>query len=332
MQRRQFLATIPALPLITPELGEDHRLTTPPRLKPGDTVGLITPGSYITDDGLKKAVKNIESLGLKVKKGRHLRAENGFTAGTDTERLADLHAMFADPEVKGIWCARGGYGCGRLLPLIDYKLIRRNPKILIGYSDITALAIAITKQTGLVTYHGPVGSSDFTDFTLSYLKGAVMEGDRFAPIIRPEVTPEGSVYETYTITPGRATGPLWGGNLSLLASLVGTDYAPPVKGSLLFIEDIGEDPYRIDRMLTQLRQAWDLRRCAGIALGVFKGCEADPDDRSLTLRETLTERLGGLGVPVAYGLPIGHIADMCTLPLGVRAEMDTGAMRLRIMG
>lgn len=332
MQRRSFLATLPALPLCTPSLGETRRLITPPRLKPGDTVGLITPGSYITDDGLQKAIKNIESLGLKVKRGKHLRAENGFTAGTDAERLADLHAMFADPEVQGIWCARGGYGCGRLLPLIDYKLIRSNPKILIGYSDITALAIAITKETGLVTYHGPVGSSDFTDFTLGHLKRAVMKGGVFAPILRPETIPEGSVYETYTITPGRATGPLWGGNLSLLASLAGTDYAPPVKGSLLFIEDIGENPYRIDRMLTQLRQAWGLDRCAGIALGVFKGCEADPDDRSLTLRETLTERFGDLGVPVAYGFPIGHIPDMCTLPLGVRGEMDTGQMRLRVLG
>lgn len=330
MQRRKFLATLPALPLLTPDLAEVRRSTTPPRLKPGDTVGLITPGSYITDGGLKKAIKNIESLGLKVKQGNNLRAENGFTAGTDAERLADLHTMFADPTVQAIWCARGGYGCGRLLPLIDYKLIRRNPKILIGYSDITALAIAITKKTGLVTYHGPAGSSDFTDFTVGYLKQAVMAGEAYAPVVRPETSPEGSVYETYTITPGRATGPLWGGNLSLLAASVGTAFAPTTKGSLFFIEDIGEDPYRIDRMLTQLLQAWDLRQCAGIALGVFKGCEADPDDRSLTLRETLTERLGNLGVPVAYGFPIGHIADMCTIPLSVNAEMNTGTMRLRI--
>jgi muramoyltetrapeptide carboxypeptidase len=240
--------------------------------------------------------------------------------------------MFADPGVKAVWCARGGYGCGRLLPLVDYKLIRRNPKILIGYSDITALAIAITKETGLATYHGPVGSADFTDFTLGHLRGAVMAGGAYSPVFRPEVTPEGSVYEAYTITPGRATGPLWGGNLSLLAAAVGTDFAPPIKGSLLFIEEIGEKPYRIDRMLTQLRQAWDLGGCAGVALGVFRGCEADEDDRSLTLRETLTERFGDLGVPVAYGFPIGHISDMCTLPLGVRGEMDTRAMRLLVGG
>ncbi len=332
MQRRQFLATIPTLPLLKPEPGEARRLTTPPRLRPGDTIGLITPGSYITDDGIQKAVANIESLGLKVVKGKNLRAENGFTAGTDAERLADLHAMFADPKVQAIWCARGGYGCGRLLPQIDYKLIRRNPKTLIGYSDITALAIAITKKTGLVTFHGPVGSSDFTDFTLGYLKNALLEDSAYRPITRPTTSPEGSVYEAYTITPGKAVGPLWGGNLSLLAASVGTGYAPPIKGSLLFIEDIGEDPYRIDRMLTQLRQAWDLRQCAGIALGVFKGCEADADDRSLTLRETLTERFANLGVPVAYGFPFGHIADMCTLPMGIQAEMDTEAMRLRIQG
>lgn len=332
MHRRQFLAAVPALPLLGPTMGETRRLITPPRLRPGDTVGLITPGSFISDNGLKKAITGLEGLGLKVKKGQNLRAENGFTAGTDAERVADLHAMFADPTVKAVWCARGGYGCGRLLPMIDYKLIRRNPKIMIGYSDITALAIAITKETGLVTYHGPVGSSDFTDFTLGHLRGAVMEGSVFMPVVRPEITPEGSVYAGYTIRPGRATGPLWGGNLSLLSAAVGTDFEPPVKGSLLFIEEIGEKPYRIDRMLTQLRQAWDLSRCSGIILGVFRGCEADADDRSLTLKETLTERLVDLGIPVAYGFPIGHIPNMCTLPMGVNAEMDTETMRLRIDG
>jgi len=331
MQRRRFFAALPTLPALASGGGVYRRLTVPPRLRAGDTVGLVTPGSYITDAGLEKAVVILESLGLRVKRGKHLRAENGFTAGTDAERLADLHAMFADPGVRAVWCARGGYGCGRLLPQIDYKLIRRNPKILIGYSDITALAIAITKETGLVTYHGPVASSDFTDFTLGHLRGAVLAGGQYLPVTRPAATPEGSVYAGYTIRAGRATGPLWGGNLSLLAASAGTDYAPPVRGSLLFIEEIGESPYRIDRMLTQLRQAWDLRRCAGIALGVFRGCEANTDDRSLTLRETLTERLGDLGVPVAYGLPIGHIPEMCTLPMGVRAELDTEALRLRIM-
>jgi muramoyltetrapeptide carboxypeptidase len=303
----------------------------PDRLQPGDTVGLIAPGSSISEEGIVKAIRQIESLGLKVKVGKRLRAINGFLAGTDRQRIDDIHAMFADPTVKAVWCVRGGYGCGRLLPLLDYKMIKRNPKVLIGYSDITALTTAITRQTGLVTFHGPVGSSDFTDFTSMHLKAALLAGNSWAPIERPPVSPEGTAYESYVIRGGTAEGALWGGNLSLLAAASGTDFAPPIKGSLLFIEDIGEDPYKLDRMLTQLRQSWNLSSAAGILLGIFKGCEADPDDRSLTLRETLTGRFEDLGVPVAYGFPIGHIKDMCTLPIGLKARVSMEEMRIEII-
>jgi muramoyltetrapeptide carboxypeptidase len=295
-------------------------------------VGLIAPGSSISEEGIVKAIRQIESLGLKVKAGKNLRAINGFLAGTDQQRINDLHAMFTDPEIKAVWCVRGGYGCGRLLPLLDYKMIKRNPKVLIGYSDITALTTAITRKTGLVTFHGPVGSSDFTDFTTMHLKAALLAGHSWAPIERPPVSPEGSVYESYVIRGGTAEGRLWGGNLSLLAAASGTDYVPPIKGNLLFIEDIGENPYKLDRMLTQLRQSWDLSSAAGIILGVFKGCEADPDDRSLTLRETLTGRFEDLEIPVAYGFPIGHIKDMCTLPVGLRARVSMEGMRIEILG
>jgi muramoyltetrapeptide carboxypeptidase len=312
-------------------VGEDKRVIIPNRLQPGDIVGLIAPGSSISEEGILKAVRQIESLGLKVKPGKNLRAINGFLAGSDQQRLDDLHSMFSDPTIKAIWCVRGGYGCGRLLPQLDYKLIKRNPKVLIGYSDITALMTAVTRKTGLVTYHGPVGSSDFTDFTTKYLKAALLDGHSWLPIERPQVSPEGIVYEPYIIRRGTAEGPLWGGNLSLLAAASGTDYVPPVKGSILFIEDIGEDPYSLDRMLTQLRQSWDLGSAAGILLGVFKGCEADADDRSLTLRETLTGRFQDLGVPVAYGFPIGHISDMCTLPVGLKARVSMEEMRIEIL-
>jgi muramoyltetrapeptide carboxypeptidase len=312
-------------------VGEDKRVIIPHRLQPGDLVGLIAPGSSISEEGILKAVRQIESLGLKVKLGKNLRAINGFLAGSDQQRLDDLHAMFADPTVKAVWCVRGGYGCSRLLPQLDYKLIKRNPKILIGYSDITALMTAITRKTGLVTYHGPVGSSDFTDFTTKHLKAALLDGHPWLPIERPQMIPEGTVYEPYVIRGGTAEGPLWGGNLSLLAAASGTEFVPPIKGSLLFIEDIGEDPYSLDRMLTQLRQSWDLSSAAGILLGVFRGCEADPEDRSLTLRETLTGRLADLGVPVAYGFPIGHISDMCTLPVGLKARVSMDKMRIEIL-
>jgi len=331
MQRRTFLRTGLTLPFLTSMAREDKRSLMPDRLQPGDTVGLIAPGSSISEEGIVKAIRQIESLGLKVKVGKRLRAINGFLAGTDRQRIDDIHAMFADPTVKAVWCVRGGYGCGRLLPLLDYKMIKRNPKVLIGYSDITALTTAITRQTGLVTFHGPVGSSDFTDFTSMHLKAALLAGNSWAPIERPPVSPEGTAYESYVIRGGTAEGALWGGNLSLLAAASGTDFAPPIKGSLLFIEDIGEDPYKLDRMLTQLRQSWNLSSAAGILLGIFKGCEADPDDRSLTLRETLTGRFEDLGVPVAYGFPIGHIKDMCTLPIGLKARVSMEEMRIEII-
>lgn len=331
MQRRTFIGTGLALPFLTSMVGEDKRLVTPARLRPGDTVGLIAPGSSITEEGIQKAIRQIEGLGLKVRAGKNLRAINGFLAGTDQQRLEDLHTMFADPTIKAIWCVRGGYGCARLLPLLNYKMVKRNPKILIGYSDITALSTAITRKTGLVTFHGPVGSSDFTDFTTKHLRAALLEEHTWLPVERPAEQPEGTVYQSYVIRGGTAEGPLWGGNLSLLAAAAGTDFAPPVKDSLLFIEDIGEDPYRLDRMLTQLRQSWDLGSAAGILLGVFKGCEADPEDRSLTLRETLTGRFADLGIPVAYGFPIGHIADMCTLPVGVRARVSMESLRIEVI-
>ncbi len=330
MQRRHFLRTGLALPFLPPVVRTAKRRVIPPRLRAGDTVGLITPGSFLSDEGVEKAVRQLERLGLRVKKGQYLRAQRGFTAGTDAERLADLHAMFADPEVKAIWCGRGGYGCGRLLPRLDFKLIKRHPKILIGYSDITALLIAITEHTGLVTYHGPVGSTDFTDYNLRHLRAALLAGETYQPILRPATYPDEGVYEAYTLRSGVATGTLWGGNLSLLAAAAGTGYTPPLKDTLLFIEEIGEKPYRIDRMLTQLRQSWDLERSAGILLGIFRGCEADPDDLSLSLRQTLTDRLDDLGVPVAYGFPIGHIQDMCTLPVGLSARADMDRLRITI--
>ncbi len=332
MDRRTFsrqLATGLALPLLPAPThrtgGKAPRPEAPPRLTAGDTVGLITPASFITDDGLQRAVTQLEGLGLRVKEGRYIRAEHGFVAGTDEQRLGDLHAMFGDRQVKAVWCARGGYGSARLLPALNFGLIKRNPKILIGYSDITALLIAITRETGLITYHGPVGSSEFTEFTEHHLRAALFAGEEWQPI-----EPPAGESDRYVIRPGTATGELWGGNLSLLAALAGTGYAPPVANNLLFIEEIGEKPYRIDRMLTQLKQSWKLEQAAGILLGTFRDCEPKDGERSLSLRDTLTEQLAGVGIPVAYGLPIGHIDEMCTLPVGGTATFDALDYRIRI--
>lgn len=341
MKRRTFSKIVPSTVLgstylfNTPELGRKKKCIKPKRLKKGDTIGLITPGSYITDEGLQKAVSNLEDLGFKVALSKNIRAEGGFTAGTDQERLADLHSMFSDKKIDGIWCARGGYGCGRLLPFIDYRLIKKNPKVLIGFSDITALLQAINKATGLVGFHGPVGSSDFTDYTKAHLINTLIEPkERLTIKIAEENEALGKtkkVYESTVIKGGKATGQLIGGNLSLLAPLAGTKFQPDVKGKLVFIEEIGEAPYRIDRMLTQLRQSYPLRAAAGIILGVFNGCEAKEGSRSLSLLDTLKDRLGDLNIPVLYGASFGHISNNITLPIGIKATLDTNNKTITLL-
>jgi len=340
MNRRTFskqllaASTLPALPYLPKTTAVKKRLK-PKRLKKGDTVGLITPGSYISDEALETAVKNLEEEGFVVKLSKNIRAQRGFTAGSDQERLDDLHSMFADTQVDAVWCARGGYGCSRLLPNIDYKLIKRNPKVFIGYSDITALHTAIVQETGLVCFHGPVGASDFSDYTKMHFQKLLLEPQEPFTISlsadNVETGTEDEVFQTQTIRPGKATGELVGGNLSLLAALAGTPYSFNAKNKLVFIEDIGEKPYRIDRMLTQLRQASNLDTAAGIALGIFADCQADEDDLSLSLMETLTDRLADLDIPVIYGLSFGHITNQCTLPVGIAASLDTERRTLTVL-
>lgn len=315
------------------EVKEFCKKKQPKYLKKRDTIGMITPGSYISDDGLKTAIEHVESLGFKVQLGKHIRAKRGFNAGTDAQRLEDLHTMFADKNIAGIWCARGGYGCGRLLPKIDYQLIKKNPKVLIGYSDITALHVAIYQKTGLVCFHGPVAASEFTDYTVEHFQKVTMQPSTNF-VIKPakeNIEKEDTNFYPKTIVAGKATGKLIGGNLSLLSSLVGTDFAPNFKNKIVFIEDIGEKPYRLDRMLTQLRQGTNLREANGIALGIFADCEAKEGDNSLTLIETLTDRLGDLNIPVVYGLSFGHITNQVTLPIGGEAVLNTADFTLELL-
>ena len=325
---------LPFLATAKPVAADDFcKKKKPQRLKAGDTIGLITPGSFIADDGLKKATEHLENLGFKVQLGEHIRAKRGFNAGTDAERLHDLHAMFADKNIAGIWCARGGYGCSRLLENIDYQLIKKNPKVLMGYSDITALSLAIYKKTGLIGFHGPVGASDFTEYTVAHIQKILLQPQANIEIQpAPEnIAHEDTAYHPKTIVSGRAEGELIGGNLSLLAALAGTDYAPNFKNKIVFMEDIGEQPYRIDRMLTQLRQGTNLQEASGIALGIFADCEAPKDASSLTLMETLTDRLADLKIPLVYGLSFGHISHQITLPIGVDAVLDADKFSLTLL-
>ena len=335
MNRRSFYQhlglAIPSLFLLQAEKRKKRIL--PRALQKGDTVGLITPGSYLSDEGLEKAIKNVESLGLKVKLGKHIRAKRGFNAGTDKQRLEDLHAMFADNEVQAVWAARGGYGCSRLLPKIDYRLIQKNPKILIGYSDVTALLNAIYHKTGLVGFHGPVGASDFTPYTVSHLEAMLMstnDGYTIDTAVEQRKNHE-IAYQLKDIKSGTAEGVLVGGNLSLLAAMAGTGYLPPLKGKILFLEEIGEKPYRVDRMLTQLRQAWKLDEAEAIICGVFADCEPEEGDHSLSLLETIEDRLGDLGLPLVYGLSFGHINSQCTLPVGVEVSINTYTHKITLL-
>lgn len=298
----------------------------PKRLMQGDTVGFIAPSSGINDAEFAKALQNMADLGLKVKIGKFARSVNGFIAGTDKERLQDLHWAFEDKEIKAVWCVRGGYGATRFLPDIDYSLIKKNPKILIGYSDITALHTAIHQNTGLVTFHGPVATSTFSDYAKNHIVNILMNPSapykvELSPVNIAKEAPE---FKTRVIVKGKGRGELIGGNLSLLTAMAGTRFAlKNTKGKILFIEDVGERPYRLDRMFVQLKQSVDLRELAGIALGVFTECDP-PDNTSQTVLDVVQDHLGSLGIPVIYGLSFGHIREQFTLPVGIEAELDAG--------
>lgn len=308
-------------------------LVRPDRLRVGARVALIAPASPVTEEKISKALGNLAMLGYAVQEGKFLRAQNGHLAGTDAQRLEDLHWAFSDPLIDAVWCVRGGYGCTRLLPMIDYTLIRKNPKPFIGYSDVTALHHAFLQRSGLSTYHGPVAGGDFPENTLRHFRAVVCDAPvpYMVPLNSPGAEEAGEVNQPLIITGGKAKGALVGGNLALLAAMTGTPFQPVFKGKLVFIEDIDESPYRIDRMLTQLLQGTDLAQAAGIALGVFAGCSPKPGMLSLSLHDTLRDRLGALGIPVVYGFPFGHVAHQMTFPIGVMGEMDSSAGTLTIL-
>lgn len=311
-------------------LAAPHRLI-PARLRARARVALIAPSSSASEEKVTRALSNLAAFGFTAAEGKYLRDQNGYLAGTDAQRLEDLHQAFADTSIDAIWCVRGGYGAGRLLPRLDYELIRKNPKPLIGYSDITALHQAIHQRTGLVTFHGPVGASDFPDNTLQHFKAILMDGAARHDIVAVKDDTLGTEYQPFVITGGQASGLLTGGNLALLSALAGTPFAPRFKNKIAFIEDVGEQPYRLDRMLTQLLQATDLKEAAGIALGVFNDCQPKPDSPSFSLPETLKICLGNLNMPVVYGIPFGHVSSQATLPYGIMAGLDADAFRLSIL-
>jgi muramoyltetrapeptide carboxypeptidase len=311
------------------------RLLRPERLSFGDTVGIAAPASAPHQPKeIDHAIHALERLGFKPKPARHLRERLGFLAGSDRDRADDLMRLFADRNVKAIFCLRGGYGSGRLLSRLDFDLVRRNPKIFLGFSDITALHCAFQTRAGLVSFHGPMLSShlaqsELSDFTLHGLLRTLM---------RPKAP--GSICTGFTekaarsLRRGSASGRLLGGNLSVLCTTLGTPWQPQFKGRILFLEDIDEAPYRIDRMLTQLLNAGLLQQVAGVALGVSRGCVDPQAEKSREYRQgledVLKDRLLPLKVPVVAGLPFGHTPCNATLPLGVHVLLDASKADLSI--
>ena len=300
--------------------------TKPKRLLPGDTIGLISPGSILPEKGqYDEIVKTISRLGFNVKVGRHARDTYGNLAGKDEARAADINQMFGDPAIDAIIPFRGGWGSNRLLDLIDFENIKKNPKPLIGFSDITSLLLAIYAKTGLVTFHGPVGKSEWNDFTTNHFKQVLMSNR--LPVLK---NPANADQKVQTITPGSATGKLLGGNLTVLTSMMGSDYLPDWNESILFLEDIGEDVYRIDRMLTQLKLNGILNKISGFIFGRCTSCE--PGNKySLSLEQVLKDHIQVLGVPSYYGSMIGHIDNMFTLPIGISAKMDAESGSIEIL-
>jgi len=344
MKRRNFIKTISTATLAasvsSPAFNGDFsspvkNLIKPTRLNKDDKIALITPGSYISEEEKEESIDNLYKLGFRVNYSERLMQKNGYFSATDEERAADVNEMFKREDVKGIMCARGGYGCARILPYLDYDLIRDNPKPLIGFSDVTALHYAIYKNSRLITFHGPVGVSTFNRFSVDNFNDVLVEPKGELELTNSLDDNNYNPYGITSISEGIAVGELIGGNLSIVTSLIGTEYDIDFSDKIIFLEEFMEEPYRIDRMLTQMVQAGKFKTAGGVALGVFKMCESDETNpsfkNSFTLMEVLKDRLGNLGIPVVYGLSFGHVVDKFTLPFGVRAELNTETNQLKLL-
>lgn len=303
----------------------------PETLSPGDTIGVITPASPMDGDRLQRGCEYLRGRGYKVVMGDNVFQQRGYLAGSDQQRAGDINAMFRNPDVKAIFCSRGGYGSPRLLERIDYERIHDNPKIFIGYSDITTLELAIWHKTGLITFSGPMVAVEMGKGIHSYTEAQLWRALTDAnPIGRIHNPPE---YTFTALAPGKAHGVLIGGCLSTIVPLLGTEYLPDFEGAILFLEDIDEEPYRIDRYLAHLRNAGILHAVAGIVFGQFVNCvSSDPDKPSLSLEEVLIDYTAELGIPVLSGLAYGHVDVKTTMPVGVRAFLDADTTILEIVG
>jgi muramoyltetrapeptide carboxypeptidase len=339
LSRRTMIQTAVAAALLAPAAGMAAPLAPrrrPRRLRPGDIVGLVEPASLTPDAfDLELVLETIRAMGLVPRPAANLLSRYGYLAGRDEERAAGINAMFADREVRAIFAVRGGWGSARVLPHLDFDLIRANPKLLIGFSDITALHLALAARTDCPTIHGPNAASAWGRLSWDSFRRLAFDAEtptwQTPPGTDDRLAQRGGRIRTFR--PGRAAGPLLGGNLTVLSALVGTPYLPSFEGAILFLEDVDEAQYRIDRMLTQLALAGILGRVAGVVFGQCTDCTARDSSGlgGFTLSEVLAQHLAPLGVPAFQGALFGHIADQFSLPVGVRAEIDATAGTIRIL-
>ena len=300
-----------------------HPRIKPRALKPGDTVGVVSPASAIDREHLERGVAALKRLGFRVKVSRHALDRDAIVAGSDEVRARELQAFFADPEVDAIFAARGGYGAGRILPLLDFAAIARTPKVFMGFSDATFLLNALVGRAGMVCFHGPMVAMDFArglgEASLDHLR-RLLAGEAGSFELPARVALKGGVAE----------GEVVGGCLSMVAAAIGTPYAPPFDGAILFLEDTGEKAYRIDRMLVQLGQAGVLGRVAAVVFGALRPPDGSEAEHRL-ISECVAEQAARLDCPVLSGIEAGHGSANFTIPFGVRARVDAGARRLSFL-
>jgi muramoyltetrapeptide carboxypeptidase len=338
MKRRDALTTLGAAGLVlglpVPALAAPST-RKPPRLRPGDRVALVAPAGHYADQfDFQLVTEAITAMGLVPVPGRHWEDRFGYLAGTDKDRAADLNAAFADPSIRAVLALRGGWGSQRLLPLLDWATVRANPKLLVGFSDITALHLAIQARAGFPTIHGPTAGSGWSKYSYAAFRDLAFDGK--LPVLQNVPGDQDRLVQRQgrfqTLRPGKASGKLLGGNLTVLTALAGTPFLPDFSGAILFLEDTDEAPYRIDRMLTQIGQAGILRKVAGVVFGQCTNCKPSDGSTSLfTLSEVFQQHLGPLGVPVYTGAMFGHVDDQFSLPVGCRAEIDADAGTIRLL-
>jgi muramoyltetrapeptide carboxypeptidase len=338
LSRRTMIQAVGAAALLASTAGLAAPLPQrrrPSRLRPGDTVGLVEP-AYFTPDAfdLDQILATIRAMGLVPKPAPNILSRHGYLAGTDEARARAINTMFADPEVRAIFAVRGGWGSARILPMLDFDRIRANPKLLVGFSDITALHLALAARTDCPSIHGPNAASAWGRLSWDSFRSLVFNAETPTWSIPAgtddRLAPRSGIR---TFRPGRASGPLLGGNLTVLTALVGTPYLPSFDGAILFIEDTDEAQYRIDRMLTQLSLAGILGRVAGVVFGQCTDCVARNSSSigGFTLSEVLAQHLTPLGVPAFQGALFGHIENQFSIPVGIRAEIDAAAGTIRML-